>query len=245
MQAPPTQIRRGVILAATLGAMLVVSGCGGENADLDNGREKFVANCARCHYLADAGSAGEIGPDLDASFADARSQGFGDATIEGIVSSQIANPRETDADDPTFMPADLVTGEDASDVAAYVASVAGVPGIEPPEAPGGGRGEQVFVENGCGACHSFVAAGSAAVVGPNLDEVLPGQSKGMITQSIVDPEAELSPGFAAGIMPQNYGEVIAPADLEALVDYLSTSAGGEESDTRSAAPGGSGSNDAG
>ena len=57
-------------------------------------------------------------------------------TIEGVVQSQIENPRTISEDNPnydwTFMPADLVTGKDAEDVAAYVASVAGVPGIEPP-----------------------------------------------------------------------------------------------------------------
>ena len=96
-------------------------------------------------------------------------------TIEGVVGDQISHPRQTDPDDPSYMPADLVTGKDADDVAAYVGSVAGVPGIEPPTAPGG-PGGQVFANNGCGSCHTFAAAGSHGAVGPNLDEVLPGQT---------------------------------------------------------------------
>ena len=55
-------------------------------------------------------------------------------TIEGVVQSQIENPRPASPEDvEVYMPANLVEGEDAEDVAAYVASVAGVPGIEPPE----------------------------------------------------------------------------------------------------------------
>ena len=49
-------------------------------------------------------------------------------TIEGVVQSQIENPRPASPEDvEVFMPANLVEGEDAEDVAAYVASVAGVP----------------------------------------------------------------------------------------------------------------------
>ena len=75
------------------------------------------------------------------------------------------------------MPRDVVTGQDLDDVAAYVGMYAGVPGAAPPEVPGG-PGAQVFANNGCGGCHTLAAAGSGGVTGPNLDEVLPGQSTG-------------------------------------------------------------------
>jgi len=199
-----------------------------EDADLDNGRELFTAQCGTCHILAEAGTTSDVGPDLDAAFAASRATGgFDEDTIEGVIESQIANPRETDPEDPTYMPADLVTGEDAEDVAAYVASVAGVPGIGPPTVPGG-PGAQVFANNGCGACHVLSALGGEAVgqVGPNLDEVLPGQSPKMIESSIVDPDADVASGFSAGVMPTNYGEQIPPEDLKLLVKFLAESAGG-------------------
>ena len=47
----------------------------------------------------------------------------------------------------------------------------------------------------------------------------------MIESSIIDPEADITAGFDAGIMPANYGEQIPPADLKLLVDFLATSAG--------------------
>lgn len=212
-------------LASLLAALAVLSGCDAqENADLDNGRVLFNEQCGRCHILAEAGSAGEVGPDLDAAFAAARDVGMDNDTIEGVVEQQISNPRTTDPDDPTYMPANLVTGDDARDVAAYVASVAGVPGIMPPTAPGG-PGGQVFADNGCGNCHALAAAGTTGQVGPNLDEDLPGQDPSMIETSIVDPNADIVQGYEAGIMPENYGETIAPEDLELLVDFLATCAG--------------------
>jgi plastocyanin len=44
-------------------------------------------------------------------------------TVKGVVLRQIEFPRRN-----SIMPADLVTGDDARDVAAYVAEVAGIPG---------------------------------------------------------------------------------------------------------------------
>ena len=212
-------------IALTGVAVLAVSGCDlQEDADLDNGRELFTTQCGTCHILAEAGTTADLGPDLDAAFADSRAHGFDADTIEGVVEAQIAFPRETDPEDPTFMPADLVTGDDAKDVAAYVGSVAGVPGITAPEAPGG-TGGQVFTDNGCGSCHVLAPAQSAGTIGPSLDELLAGQSKAMIETSIVDPDAALTSGFDAGVMPANYAEQISPKDLQLLVDFLAMSAG--------------------
>lgn len=213
----------GLIAAGSI-AVAVVSGCdANENADLANGRQLFSANCGTCHILKEAGSTAVTGPDLDAAFAAARDSGMDQDTIEGVVEAQIGNPRKVDESDPTYMAPDIVTGDDATDVAAYVASVAGVPGIEPPVAAGG-PGGQVYATAGCATCHTFAAAGSNGNLGPNLDEVIPGQDRAMIEQSIVDPEAELSQGFAGGIMPPDYGESIEPADLDLLVRFLSTCA---------------------
>jgi mono/diheme cytochrome c family protein len=217
------------LLLASLGAtVLVVTGAGcntGSEADLDNGRALFIERCGTCHALAEAATTAEIAPDLDAAFADARASGMDSDTVDGVVRDQIAFPREADPEETAvYMPADLVVGEDAKDVAAYVASVAGVPGIEPPEAPGG-PGGQVFANNGCGACHALAAAQSTGTVGPDLDEVIPGQDAKMLEESIVDPEARPTPGFPAGVMPANYEEQISEEDLELLIEFLLENAG--------------------
>ena len=214
-------------LAVVLGTVAVaaISGCDAkENADLANGRELFKSDCGVCHALKEAGTTATIGPDLDAAFAASRASGMDQDTIEGVVQDQIAEPRETDEDDPTYMPAKIVEGQDAEDVAAYVASVAGVPGIEPPVAPGG-PGGQIFANNGCTACHTLGTSQSVGNVGPNLDDELPGQTPDEILDSIVDPNANIVPGFSANIMPATYGDSITPEDLDILVNYLSTCAG--------------------
>lgn len=215
------------LLLASLSAVAIaaLSGCdSNENADLVKGRQLFSANCARCHSLKEAGATAVIGPNLDSAFAAARAAGQDQDTFEGVVEAQIENPRPADMSDPTYMPAGLLEGQEATDVAAYIASVAGVPGIEPPEVPGG-PGGQVFADNSCGTCHTLAAAASAGNTGPNLDEVLPGQSTQMITEDIVDPSAEVEAGFADGLMPSNYGDSIAPADLKLLVKFLADNAG--------------------
>jgi mono/diheme cytochrome c family protein len=135
--------RRALALCVALaGAALATAGCGTGGissgaADRANGKELFVKNCGSCHTLADAGTQGKIGPNLDDAFAGPRAQGFKESTIRNVVHDQIlfpvSNPSGLDVGKNgveqrvTGMPAKLVTGDDANDVAAYVASVAGLP----------------------------------------------------------------------------------------------------------------------
>ena len=121
------------------------------------------------------------------------------------------------------MPANILEGNDLEDVAAYVAAVAGVPGIQPPEAPGEGPGAQVYANNGCGSCHVLAAAQSAGNLGPNLDEVIPDMTEAEIRQSIVNPGAVIAPGYP-NAMPSDYGTKISPEELNQLIDFLVTSA---------------------
>jgi mono/diheme cytochrome c family protein len=211
---------------AVVAALLVLPGCDlQENADLDSGRTMFVEKCGTCHALKEAGTQAEVGPDPDAAFVGARETGMDHDTIEGVVEGQIDNPRVTDEDSPSYMPPDLVTGDDARDVAAYVAQFAGVPGVKPPIPPGAGPGAEVFLSQGCGSCHTLSELGDVAIgtVGPNFDEVLPGQSPEQVEQSIVDPDAQVEQGFPP-VMPDTY-EDLPPKELQDLVDFLVESAG--------------------
>jgi mono/diheme cytochrome c family protein len=117
-------VRPLLALLAAAAVAAVAAGCGREhNADLVNGKELFVQKCASCHALNRANANGVVGPDLDEAFDAAREDGMNEDTIEGVVRRQIANVRRS-----SQMPANLVTGTDAEDVAAYVAAVAGRPG---------------------------------------------------------------------------------------------------------------------
>ena len=122
---------RWLVPLGLLVAALAIAGCGSsgpsvsEGTDLANGREIFnqgwngQQSCASCHTMEAAGSQGTIGPNLDWAFAGAREQGFEESTFEQVVREQIAYPGID-----LGMPADLVEGEDADDVAHFVARCA-------------------------------------------------------------------------------------------------------------------------
>jgi mono/diheme cytochrome c family protein len=226
MNKLPTPIRPLLVLAAMAALALAVSACGTTTASVDNGRVLFIENCGTCHTLAEAGTTAEIGPNLDDAFASARAAGEGGETIEGIVKAQVEYPRPSNGDPAVSMPRDVVEGQDLEDVAAYVGTWAGVPGAAPPKVPGG-PGAQVFANNGCGGCHTLKAANSGGQVGPNLDEVLSGQSASMIEESIVEPNAKIATGYPENMMPGNFGEVLSPEELKNLVQFLSEETGGE------------------
>ncbi|HEX8752904.1 MAG TPA: c-type cytochrome [Solirubrobacterales bacterium] len=220
-------IRPLLALVALAATVMVASGCGTTTADTTRGRTLFVQKCGVCHQLAQAGTSAQIGPNLDDAFAAAREAGENSATIEGIVKAQVENPRPSNGDPAVSMPPDVVSGQDLNDVAAYVGEWAGVPGAEPPTVPGG-PGAQVFANNGCGGCHTLAAANSGGTTGPNLDEVLPGQTPAMIEESVVDPNAKIATGYPANVMPQNFGEILSKKELEDLIKFLyeNTSKGG-------------------
>ena len=128
-------MRRALLPAGIVAASVALGGCNlaDSGTNLVNGKEQFVAKCASCHVLQRAGATGVVGPNLDEAFQRARKDGFGQSTFEGLVHAQILHPAKNPQRDPVTgreasMPAGLVTGEDAEDVAAYVAEAAAKPG---------------------------------------------------------------------------------------------------------------------
>ena len=117
---------RSLVALSLIGALLAVAGCGGEEAaGLEGanptvGKGLFVEKCGSCHTLQDAATASQVGPNLDDAFARSREEGYEQSTLFRVTLDQI------DLAAPP-MPADLVEGQDAVDVAAYVASFAGKP----------------------------------------------------------------------------------------------------------------------
>jgi mono/diheme cytochrome c family protein len=224
MRSASKLIRSLLVLALLGAAVIAVSGCGTTTADTARGRTLFVQKCGVCHTLAEAGSTAEVGPNLDDAFASARAVGEDSDTVEGITRAQVEFPRPDNGNADVSMPRDIVTGKDLDDVAAYVGEWAGVPGAKPPEVEGG-PGAQVFASKGCGGCHALAAAGSSGVTGPDLDEVLPGQSAEEIEVDIVEPNKEIAKGYPPNVMPQEFGEVLTEEELKNLVEYLEEEAG--------------------
>jgi cytochrome c oxidase subunit 2 len=86
------------------------------------------------------------------------------------------------------------------------------------------QGKTLFTQQ-CGTCHTLSDAGTTAEVGPDLDQALPGKSADFIHESIVNPNAEIAPGFQPGVMPGNFGQVLSQQQLDSLVEYLLDTAG--------------------
>jgi cytochrome c oxidase subunit 2 len=92
-------------------------------------------------------------------------------------------------------------------------------------AAGSAQGKTLFAQQ-CGSCHVLADAQSTGEVGPNLDNVLPGKGADFIRESIVNPNAEIAPGFASpSVMPSTFGETLSQQQLDSLVEYLQEVAG--------------------
>jgi cytochrome c5 len=89
-----------------------------------NGRELFGEHCAVCHTLASASAVGKVGPNLDQLKPAYQTIMH---TIENGCLQQPASASEVSEACLGYgsMPADIVQGQDAVNVARYVAAVAG------------------------------------------------------------------------------------------------------------------------
>ncbi len=178
---------------------------------MTRGKELFTQKCGACHVLADAGTAGEIGPDLDDGFVWARRQGFDESTYFEIVLEQmeIPGPPMPAFDNPDDQE-NFLREEDRVAVAAYVASVAGE---EPTEAAAEDDPRAIFTAS-CGSCHVLEDAGTEGVAGPSLDEAQP----------------ELEPAIeqireGGGGMPA-FGDRLSDEQIRALAEYIVEATGG-------------------
>ena len=224
-------MRVAFAVSAACGAALtlVLAGCGTggytSEGSQGSGKQLFTQVCAGCHVLADAGTAGTIGPNLDDAFAQARADGLTADTFTQVVRDQIYFPIEfTSTGAPGMPPVDKtlpdckdVEGdafcvEDqrqaANDIAAYVAAVAGT-GVTA-EKPTDGK--SIFVTT-CGACHTLADAGTSGTVGPNLDESKP--SKELAVDRVTN---------GRGVMP-SFRSSLDAAQIQAVADYVSSAAG--------------------
>lgn len=207
-------------------AALPVAACGRDEPDLTKGKALFTERCGSCHMLSRAGTQGQTGPSLDTAFRAALAEGMNRDTVEGIVHDQILHPRKD-----SVMPAGLVKGKEAEDVAAYVAFASARSGedqgaLAQAGLAGAKTGEQIFTAAGCAACHTLSKAGANGNVGPNLNELAGDAGKfgdaspeDYVRESILKPDAFVVQGFQKGVMPSYQGR-LTDQQVDALVKYL-------------------------
>jgi mono/diheme cytochrome c family protein len=215
------------VCAAALTLVLAGCGTGGyvNEGSQGSGKQLFTQACGGCHVLADAGTAGTIGPNLDDAFAQARADGMTSDTFTQVVAGQIRFPIEQTSTGAPGMPGvdlTLPSCDDAegggfcvrdqdqavADVATYVGAVAGTGAT--PEAPTDGK--SIFAAT-CGSCHTLADAGTTGTVGPNLDQSKP--PKDLVVDRVTN-------GF--GAMP-SFKDSLDPAQIQAVADYVASSAG--------------------
>ena len=110
------------------------------------------------------------------------------------------------------MPADLVHGEDAIDVAAYVAANAGKSGFAVAAKITSTDGKTIFKAK-CGSCHTLADAATSGTVGPNLDALKPPFDR--VKTQVIN---------GGGAMPA-FKDTLTDAQITAVAKYVSSVAG--------------------
>ena len=215
--------------AACAAAALALAGCGTggytSGGSQGAGKQLFVQACGGCHVLADAGTAGTVGPNLDDAFAQARESGMTSATFTQVVKGQIEYPITDTSTGAPGMPGIDTTlprcddvegdafcvedqGQAASDIATYVGAVAGTGATA--EKPTDGK--TIFAQT-CGSCHTLADAGTTGTVGPNLDAAKP--SHALVVDRVTNGQ---------GAMP-SFKDSFDEAQIQAVAEYVSGAAG--------------------
>jgi uncharacterized cupredoxin-like copper-binding protein len=202
---------------AAAGAALALSACSAhpeaENANLIAGKQLFVQKCGSCHVLARAQTKGTTGPDLDEAFQQAIKDGMPRSDFAGAIHGQILHPSRNGV-----MPAKLVTGDKAYDVAAYVAQSVAAGGKDTGllatavKQAGGGKpavekngsleidadptGQLAFVTDSAQGTPGEITVKMANKSGTPHDIVIDGKGKGDVVQN--GAVSQFSADFTAG-----------------------------------------------
>jgi mono/diheme cytochrome c family protein len=192
---------------------VALSGCGAQatssvGADTQGGKELFAQRCGGCHVLADAGSLGTVGPNLDDAFGPAREDGFHESTFFEVTLEQMKIPGYgspmPDFDEPDDEENYLEEDQLVS-IAAYVASVAGIP---PEGGQAGADDPKALFTSACGSCHALSDAGTSGTVGPNLDDAQPA----------LDEAIEQIANGGNGMPP--FKDQLSEAEIRSLAQYI-------------------------
>ena len=219
----------GALLVALIVAVVAGCGTGGptHGGNSSAGKKLFVADarCGSCHTLKDAGSRGTVGPNLDEAFAQSKAEGFKTSAIENVVRDQIKYPTKGSG-----MPANLVKGQEADDVAAYVALCAA--STDKQACPGiatGTGGEGLYASLGCQGCHSLDGSKSTGPTFKGLfgSKVQLANGKTVtadekyLLDSIIDPDLDIVQGYQPGVMTSVIKKGQVPKDqAQQLVDFI-------------------------
>ena len=196
-------------------------------ANESTGRKLFAQTCATCHTLAAAAAVGHVGPDLDVLLPN-------QALVLYAIKNGFARGNGQ-------MPADIYGGQQANDVAQFVATVAGggtgVSTAARPAKPAPvpttpvALGQRLYSSDGCSSCHSL---DGSIIVGPSWKGLYGSRvaltnghtviaNGAYLTEHIVAPNALTVKGFPKGVMAAAIASFDLPAkpnDVAAIVAFI-------------------------
>ncbi len=207
----------------------------GVREGVEQGKALFTVNCVICHGPRAAGD-GEVLNIMREDYGyqvklDPNLTGLGgmeDGKIFGIISDRsLVFPGIEGWVMPQFRM--LMAPEERWVLVNYIRTLP-PPLPACPELTGSELGKCLTQSHGCTVCHSL--DGSAAT-GPTWkglygkQETLEDGSKVTVDDeylhaSIVDPDAKVVDGFPAGLMPDNFGDLISEEGIQAIIDYIET-----------------------
>lgn len=220
---------------------------------IEFGASVFITNCTSCHGTQAQGITG-LAPSLrDEHFFTERLAEVGwQGGLEDYIVSVVTTGRQVSTRPELYVGGGIpamptwsekfggpLRDDQIRAVAAFIMNfepyalgqVATLEPLLPPadESTPEGRGQAVFLQAGCNACHT-ISGISTGTIGPVLDglasragETVSGLSaEEYIHQSIVDPSAHVVAGFSDGIMPQTFGDTLSEEQISDLVAFLLT-----------------------
>ena len=221
---------------------------------IEVGATVYENNCSGCHGPKGEGILGLCPPLNDGQFFTTRLEEVGwSGSLEDYIFSTVASGRATSTRPDEYagqgrpaMPAwsdefggplrpdqiqnvaTFILNWESTALEEYVLEELATPTPSPEEeADPIARGQRVFLDRGCGGCHTIEGL-SAGTVGPNQTNIgtvaetrIPGMSaEDYIQESILDPSAYVVEGFQDDVMPKNYNELLASEELSDLVAFL-------------------------
>jgi len=170
--------------------------------------------CASCHDLD--GSGATLGPSL---------YGIGKRMSRATVMEAIIDPNAVVADgyDADFMPADFGEEMRGSELLLLTDYLMALPEAAPVSEDDDDEelattGLEVVENYGCAGCHDL--DGSEADIGPALNGIGTRMSADEIKEAIVDPNAVITEGYEADMMPDYFGDDMAESEIDLITDYL-------------------------
>jgi putative heme-binding domain-containing protein len=146
----------------------------------EDGRVAFRGSCSLCHGIKGEGGRG---PDLTAS---ANANGTSDADLYNVIANGVAGTEMAGF-------ASRFESDDIWRLVSYVRSIAGSSSSR--ITGNAGNGDQLFWSKGqCGQCHMVNGRGKR--MGPELSQVGRQRSAAYLRESVVNPGADVTPGFA-------------------------------------------------